>query len=79
MTYINIEDIRYHRNNDPVDFEAVKKNIEKYGMLFPITVTPIKVTKTNGEIQDKYFLIDGRHRLESYKALGHKTIWAIIS
>jgi hypothetical protein len=76
---INLDDIRLHRNNDPIEFDDLMKNIKEFGLVKPITVTRIRVNKrSTGEVLNKFFLLDGRRRFEACKALGHKTIKAEI-
>jgi ParB family chromosome partitioning protein len=72
MLEINIKDIVYGNEHRPIsstDLSFLKESIEKNELLNPIVVRK----KLN-----KYFLLDGRRRIEAYKALGRETIPAVI-
>ncbi|RLF66033.1 MAG: hypothetical protein DRN30_02875 [Thermoplasmata archaeon] len=51
------------------DYNSLKKEIEKRGFIVPIIVSD------RGE---KYFILDGHHRVKALKELGYKTVKAIV-
>lgn len=59
-------------DNDPVELEKLKNDIESVGLIQPITV------RKHPMFTDRYVLIAGHRRLKVFKMLGHEKIPALV-
>lgn len=72
LAYFNVAELDvppFQRDVSPSLVKSLGKAIEKLGFLVPIVVVPV---------EGKFYVIDGRHRLEAVKSLGISEILAVV-